>query len=271
MFFIPGAPCDGYFISTNCYLYTESYEAFHAPFLADFVYLHTFYGVICRIQPSPRIVRSTMVGIMIILWSAGKRSPCSTSRIFPKHSCFPSIATGVPTTFTNQYFLFLFFLNLFRSILPIQRNTSKALSARAPSSPWETTPIEVRLFPPPTIIGTLFPAVLPRGMTLDGNYVNGNVLNPMLQGIMNQQAAGIDDYAYSYAVAMCLMPTEFCVSPRNVGLERSSMECSSTKWFPSKSPSTCWPAETTRNSSFAVISGKPASIPSPSTCFQKSP
>ena len=108
-------------------------------------------------------------------------------------------------------------------------------------------------------------------MTIDGNYVNGDVLNPMLQGIMNQQTAGIDDYAYSYAVAMCLMPTEFCVSPRNVGLERSSMECSSTQWFPSKSPSTCWPAETTRNSSFAVISEKPASIPSPRTFFPKIP
>lgn len=108
-------------------------------------------------------------------------------------------------------------------------------------------------------------------MTIDGNYVNGDVLNPLLQGIMNQQTAGIDDYAYSYAVAMCLMPTEFCVSPRNVGLERSSMECSSTQWFPSKSPSTCWPAETTRNSSFAVISEKPASIPSPRTFFSKNP
>ena len=94
-------------------------------------------------------------------------------------------------------------------------------------------------------------------MTLDGNYVNGNVLNPMLQGIMNQQAAGIDDYAYSYAVAMCLMPTEFCVSPRNVGLERSSMECSSTKWFPSKSPSTFWPAEDYHQRYFEKNGGEP--------------
>ena len=39
--------------------------------------------------------------------------------------------------------------------------------------------------------------------------------------IENQQSAGIDDFAYTAVILMCLMPTRFCVFPFNVGVERS--------------------------------------------------
>ena len=107
MFFIPGAPCDGYFISNYCYLTTDQYEAFHAPLLADFVFL-LIPGVPGRTQPSLRTALSNTVGIMITLWSAGKKFPSTTSLKPSNPSCFPSIVTEVPTTFTNQYPFFPF-------------------------------------------------------------------------------------------------------------------------------------------------------------------
>lgn len=161
-------------------------------------------------------------------------------------------------------------LSLQRSILRTHSSTSKGSWALGRSSRWATTPTAVPSFPPLTTTGIRIPAVRRRGMIIDGNYVNLDLLNSVLEGIMNQQTAGIDDYAYSFAVAMCLMPTEFCVFPRTVGLERSSVECSSKQWFPSKSPSTFWPAETTPRCSFAVISEKPESTPLPRR-LQKSP
>lgn len=102
VFFIPGAPCDGYFISNYCYLTTDQYEAFHAPLLADFVFL-LIPGVPGRTQPSLRTALSNTVGIMITLWSAGKKFPSTTSLKPSNPSCFPLIVTEVPTTFTNQY------------------------------------------------------------------------------------------------------------------------------------------------------------------------
>ena len=41
------------------------------------------------------------------------------------------------------------------------------------------------------------------------------------ESIANQQAANIDDFAYTAVILMCLMPTRFCVFPFNVGVERS--------------------------------------------------